>query len=175
RLFRSRLAGAASAQDNGRCAMCDLTSPDGLYGYVVRFPSDNLTLVWVAVLAPVGVLLWLEIVRFLQSLARVFSLPAVLFPGASDEVQPLGWYLSQLTLLLVTSCVLVFVEAPTEPAWGVWLKQAQERVQPECVATLQDIVLWHNRLNVVSILLGIIVPVVVVVRRELRAAYPPGS
>jgi hypothetical protein len=155
--------------------MCDLTSPDGLYGYVVRFPSDNLPLLWVAALAPVGLLLCLELGRFMQPATRTLSPPALRFPEASTDVQSLGWYLSQLALLLVASCVLVFVEAPTEPAWSAWLQQAQERVQPGCGAALQDIILWHNRLNVASILLGVIVPVVVVVLRELRAAYPPGS
>jgi hypothetical protein len=155
--------------------MCDLISPDGLYGYVVRFPGDNLTLLWVAALAPVGVLLWMEFMRFLQPSTRLLSLPALRFPEASTDVQPLGWYLSQLALLFLASGVLFLVEVPTEPAWGQWLEHAQEHVQPACVATLQDIVLWHNRLNVASILLGIIVPVVVVALRELRAAYPPVS
>lgn len=101
---------------------------------------------------------------------RLFSLPAFRLPEASTEVQSFRWYLGQLALLLVASSVLVFVEMPTEPAWGKWLRDTQESAQSACTPTVQQIITIHDGLNVTNIVLGILAPIVVFFIREIGAA-----
>jgi hypothetical protein len=82
---------------------------------------------------------------------------------------------SQLALLYLCSSVLLFIEAPTEAAWAGWLQQARQGVTPACASAVEAIITMHNRLNVASILLGVIVPVIVFAIRELRVTYPRRS
>jgi hypothetical protein len=152
--------------------MCHLIAPDGLYGYIMRFPADNLWLLWLALLVPVIEVVGMQFWRWTQPVLTPSWLG---LPGASTNLQSPRWYLSQLALLWVASSVLVFVEYPTEPAWSDWLQQARQSAEPACASAVASILEMHNRLNIVSILLGVITPIALFLFREVRVTFPARS
>ncbi len=154
--------------------MCSVPPPAGFYGYIISSPTDDPTLLWIALFVPPLVLLLAEVWRFMQPDTRLLSLPAFRFPEASTKVQTRLWYLSQLVLLYLGMGVLLFIEIPTEHSWRSWVQQAHQEALPVCAAAVEAITTPHNFLNVASIFLGVTAPLAVFAYRHLRAAFPAG-
>jgi hypothetical protein len=153
--------------------MCHVDPPPGFYGYVVSFPSQNLAILWFALLGPFALLLWWEIVRFIWPMQPMWTLPCMRMPDSSYEIQSGRWYLIQLVLSFITCGVIAFVEIPTDLSWAMWRASARATTHPGCLASFDSIVSVHNWINVAVVSLGIFAPFLIALIRALRSMYPP--
>jgi hypothetical protein len=154
--------------------MCSVPPLEGFYGYIISLPLDDPALLWTALFAPPLALFLAEVARFMQPDTRLLSLPVFRFPEASTKVQTRRWYLSQLALLYLGSGVFLFIELPTERAWGRWMQQVHQEALPACAAPVEAITTPHYLLTFASIFLGVTAPLAVFAYRHMRAAFPAG-